>query len=246
MRPEESEGTHAIRAVPQPVSYSALWQLAPNTVTRYRGLEGCGWGAFAMSADAARFVCESFGLTWADTRKNRARFVDLAPDWTPAAPRSGPADDLNYHSTPSYVPYPYAVLSLRLGSGASDVYVTYRRTDAGEGWRLERWTPESFPGEAPPWGHGSVTRLASADRGRARLLALSPDGRLLVLADDGAALTVRRAPGYEPERLAADGMTAATAAVLSPDGERIVTGHADGRLRLWDVRSGRPLAMVSP
>jgi hypothetical protein len=67
-----------------------------------------------------------------------------------------------------------------------------------------------------------------------------------VLADDGAALTVRRAPGYEPERLAGDGMTAATAAVLSPDGDRVVTGHADGRLRLWDVRSGRPLAMVSP
>lgn len=55
------------------------------------------------------------------------------------------------------------------------------------------------------------------------------------------------APGYEAQPLTGGAMTvAATAAVISPDGGRIVAGHADGRLLLWDVRSGRPLATATP
>jgi hypothetical protein len=76
---------------------------------------------------------------------------------------------------------------------------------------------------------------------------MSPDGHLLVLGDGGQLLTVRRAPRYEEERLAADATTAgATAAALSPDGQRIVTGHADGGLRLWEARSARLLATAHP
>jgi hypothetical protein len=102
--------------------------------------------------------------------------------------------------------------------------VTYSGPDAGTAWRLERWTPEAPRGGEPHWGDGSITRLASTDRGRGRLLAVSADGSLLVLGDDGAPLTLRRAPRYDPERLGGDAMTiTATAAALSPDGNRLVT-----------------------
>ena len=242
MLPQGPDGSGAINALPTDHSYRALWQLAPNTVAKFGG--DCDT-ALAMSPDGERSVSRSFGLTWTDRAKQRARFMDLAPDWSPPDPPTRPAGESP--GKPSYVPYPYDILSLRLGAGGSDVYVTYCGTDDGKGWRLERWTPEAPADEASPWRQGSITRLASTDRGRGRLLAVSPDGSLLVLGDDGAALTVRRAPRYEPERLVGDAMTvAATAAVLSRDGARLVTGHADGRLVLWDVRSGRPLATVSP
>jgi WD40 repeat protein len=238
MLPHRRDGSAAINALPTKDSYSAIWRLAPNTVTERPG--PCDRD-LAMSPDGERSA--SSGLSWTDRGKDRARFMDLAPDWKPAEPPDSAASDLDYPHKPSYVPSPYEILSLRLGAGGSDVYVTYRGIDDGHGWRLERWTPEAGTGETSPWRQGLITRLASTDSGDGRLLAISPDGRLLVLADDGAAITVRRAPRYEPERFGGDALkVGATAAALFPDGERLVTGHADGRLVLWDVRRGRPLA----
>jgi len=71
------------------------------------------------------------------------------------------------------------------------------------------------------------------------VLAASADGGLIVLGGSQHGLTVRRAPRYAPETLA---VARANDAVVSADGARIVTGHTDGRLRLWDARS---LALVA-
>lgn len=73
---------------------------------------------------------------------------------------------------------------------------------------------------------------------RARLLAISPDGQLVVLAGAGEPLTLRRAPAWAAVALPA---SPATAAAFSPDGTRLVTGHADGSLRLWDAGTGSML-----
>ncbi len=34
-------------------------------------------------------------------------------------------------------------------------------------------------------------------------------------------------------------------AVLTPDGERVVTASSDGTARIWDAASGRPLAVLA-
>jgi hypothetical protein len=227
--PEPAEPEPATIQLPERRSYGALWTLARDSVPLHRSIDECG-AAFAVSADGARFACEDGGgLVWVDIPANRRVDVVLAPDW--ASPDAPGATRL----PGTFEFLPYEVLSLRLGADGSDVYVTYYGTQNHAGWRLERWVPSA----------GSVTRLASADRDWARLLAVSLDGRLLVLGGAGAPLTVRRAPGYQLERLEA-GAATATAAALSPDGQRLVTGHADGRLRLWDAPSGRLLATARP
>jgi WD40 repeat protein len=231
----------AIPAVPPPRSYGALWQLAPNAIISMPGLDHCE-GPFDMSADAERFACGGGDLTWINRRTNRTMVADLAPDWSSAGPPAGAGGRPG--PKPSYEFFPYDVLSLRVGPGGSDVYFTYQGTEAQRDWRLERWTPERSRGGAAPATHGTLVRLASTPGGSARLLAASPDGNLLILGH-GEPLTVRRAPHYESERLASEGARA-TAATLSPDGERIVSGHSDGRLRMWDARTGRLLATTSP
>ena len=231
--PAPAEPETAFIQVPERRSYGALWTLARDIAPLQRSIDQCG-AAFAVSADGARFACEDGGgLVWVDTGANRRADVVLAPDWaTPDAPARLPM---------TFQFLPHEVLSLRLGADGSDVYVTYYGTQDHAGWRLERWVPGAAPEGAP----GSVTRLASADRDWARLLAVSLDGGLLVLGGGGEPLTVRRAPRYQLERLDA-GAATATAAALSLDGRRLVTGHADGHLRLWDAPSGRLLATVRP
>ena len=64
---------------------------------------------------------------------------------------------------------------------------------------------------------------------------VSSDGGLAVLGGEAVHPTVRRAPRYDAEPLGQNAV--ALAAALSPDGARILTGHADGRLRLWDART---------
>jgi hypothetical protein len=103
-----------------------------------------------------------------------------------------------------------------------------------DAWRLERWTP------AAETGRGPVVRLAATGADvYTDLLAISGDGRLAVLGSHKEPLVVRRAPGYEAQKLAAG---ASMAAAVSADGLRIVSGHQDGSLRLWDAASGRLLA----
>ena len=104
------------------------------------------------------------------------------------------------------------------------------RTDGGTEWRLDRWTPD-------PAGktEGRLERLAvSHERIADRVVAASQDGRV-VLTDPGVRPPVlRHAPGYEGVPLLAPPVTAA---VFSQDGGLLVTGHGDGRLRLWAADS---------
>jgi WD40 repeat protein len=139
------------------------------------------------------------------------------------------------------------VLSVRLTPNGRDVYVTYDRPQprpeepsapSRERWRFDRWSSEPAGGKPSP-----VVRLAAtATDEYTQLLAISADGQLAVLSERGA-LTVRRAPRYESERLASEW---ASAAAVSRDGTRIAIGYLDGRLQLWDARTSRPIAAAGP
>jgi WD40 repeat protein len=72
-------------------------------------------------------------------------------------------------------------------------------------------------------------------------IIFSPDGKLLL---NGLALLPF--PALEPmEILSDDHIQAANAATFFPDGERIITGHVDGAVRIWDVRTRQPIARFS-
>jgi WD40 repeat protein len=65
----------------------------------------------------------------------------------------------------------------------------------------------------------------------------SPDGRLILTANDAARLW--DAHTGKPIRAFAEG--GARDAAFSPDGRLIVTASADKTLRLWDVETGDPV-----
>jgi WD40 repeat protein len=96
---------------------------------------------------------------------------------------------------------------------------------------------------------GPKARLAG-HTGRVRCLAFSPDGRRLATASEGVDLDAsRRRPG-EAKVWDGDGRELFTlighdgevlAVAYSPDGARIVTGGADGTVRLWDAATGQEM-----
>jgi hypothetical protein len=187
-----------------------------------------------ISPDGRHLACgDAFILEWSDLREKRSSWVAIATDWEPPPQPPSPSDEVIMPGKPVFEFPDFDILSVRLGAGGKAVFVTYCGTDAHRGWRLERWAP------IPPYG-GELVRLASTDHdARARLLAISPDGQLAVLVGEGEPLTLRRAPAWTAAALPAP---PATAAAFSPDGTRLVTGHADGSLRLWDAGTGRMLA----
>ncbi len=71
------------------------------------------------------------------------------------------------------------------------------------------------------------------------LAKLSPDGRTLVTVS-GAAVTLWDI-GTRTTRLAFTASSPINTLDLSPDGTRLVTGAADGKLALWDMASGQIL-----
>ena len=229
-------------SVPPPRWYGGLWTFATDAERMRQDFRRCD-EAVAFSADGRRVVCrgEFSEITWIDLESGRYSSPQLALDWLPRAPARAEDEEEEIRPNPHRVlpRPPYFILSLRPSANGDDVYVTYRRTGEGDehptGWRLERWTP------MPRADSGPVARIAASHAdANTRLLAVSPDGGVLVLADP---LMVRRGPRYGVQELAASGTMAAA---FSPDGKRFVSGHADGTLKIWDAGTGRLLATSPP
>jgi WD40 repeat protein len=74
--------------------------------------------------------------------------------------------------------------------------------------------------------------------------SFSPDGTIMLVAtSDGLALELRDTrDGKLVKSFVCD--VQLTSAAFSPNGERIVSGHADGSIRIWDVAEGRELARM--
>jgi hypothetical protein len=230
-----------------PTSELARWAFRAGATER-EFLSDCKQAALA--ARGGSFACLNEGrdvISWEDRESPGGSYtLRVAPEWTPPP---GPRDNDNLPPHWRIEEHWLEMTSLRLSPGDDAIFVTYRAVnfDVAErglpghhGWRLERWTRDpARPGE------GRFSRLAeSPDSLCTKVLAASGDGGLIVLGGRGHVLTVRRAPRYAPEPLAVE---SAVDAVVSGDGTRILTGHVDGRLRLWDTLSlGLVAASQSP
>jgi len=218
----------------QPPTHELAGWTFPSGATERVPISGCKQASLVTRG--ASFACLNEDEDWIWWGYS----IPLAPEWKPPPDPHNESLPPHWQVRESWL----HVTSMRLGPSDDAVYVTYRAlnifiADRGlpghHGWRLERWTRDpARPGE------GKLARLAESPHSLcAKVLAASADGGLIVLGGSQHGLTVRRAPRYAPETLA---VARANDAVVSADGARIVTGHTDGRLRLWDARS---LALVA-
>lgn len=238
-----SDPNTGVPALPPPLDRGWLWRFGANTVGPQTHFDNCD-DLSTFSEDGRRFVCnrDFNAVMWLDLHSGMESFARLAPDWSPPPPLPRPESVMDFGTPgkPGGPPaLPYGTLSLRLSPNGDDVYVAYWGTETHKGWRLERWVPHTYDDPGP------VVRLAAVDDDLVfmRLLAVSRDGRLAVLGVHEQPLVLRRAPQYDAQPLAA---RSATAAAVSRDGARVVSGHADGSLRLWDAPTGRLLATAAP
>jgi len=131
------------------------------------------------------------------------------------------------------------LLSAWLSDDGRTVYVTYTRTVGDTEWRLDRWLPDPAGKTEGRVDHLAVSHEPSADR----VVAASRDGRTILTNPGGRRPPIlRHAPAYKGVPLLAPPVTAAA---FSGDERFVVTGHGDGRLRLWEADSGRIEAISS-
>jgi RNA polymerase sigma factor (sigma-70 family) len=86
---------------------------------------------------------------------------------------------------------------------------------------------------------GKPLREWRGHSGQVRRLAFAPDGKALASGDDTSARLWEAATGKELLRLGVGSPVRALA--FSPDGKALATGSEDGRLRLWELPSGKRL-----
>lgn len=72
-------------------------------------------------------------------------------------------------------------------------------------------------------------------------IAVSPDGKSILVATYGSVRVIDLATGAETRRLNAPGIALFTMEI-SPDGKRVAAGADDGRLFIWDFGTGKPIA----
>lgn len=199
------------------------WDFASGKVLGVGACEELG-----LSLDGAISLCD---LGWEDRRSGKTSHPPpLAPEWAksdpePEEPPPG-CVKCSWHELDTGT----WLLSAWLSADGSSVYLTYRRTEGSE-WRLDRWFADAT-GKTT----GRVERLAaSRERIGDRVLAVSRDGRTVLTNPGMRPPVLRHAPGYEGLPLLAPPVTAAA---FSEDERLIVTGHGDGRLRVWEADSG--------
>jgi hypothetical protein len=220
-------------AAPPPDHEFVSWDLASGKIDVI-SVSGCD--RLSLSADGARVLCD---LSWGDRLSSfGAPRPRLAPEWPEPPPEAQPDRTACAKCAPRDPEPTYDLLSAWLSDDGATVYVTYRRATGGEEWRLERWIPD--PAKKTEW---RLERLAVSHEPTAdRVLAASRDGRTVVTDPGRRPPILRHAPGYEGVPLLAPPVTAA---VFSEDDRHLVTGHGDGRLRLWRADTGR-FEAISP
>jgi hypothetical protein len=180
-------------------------------------------------------------LSWNDRRSGIVtQPPGLAPEWAAADPgvRQAGRQAWCAKCEPHEPASGLVILSTWLSADGRSVYITYMRTEGGKEWRIDRWIPDST-------GHttGHVERLAALREPIAdRVVAASRGGRTVVTDGGRRPPAVRKAPGYDGLPLLAPPVTAAE---FTHDERQVVTGHGDGRLRVWEVDSGRLEAISS-
>ena len=96
------------------------------------------------------------------------------------------------------------------------------------------------PGEAPL----PEARLLPVNGQREGAVAYAPDGALLAVAT-GREIRLLKAQNLEQIGQLSGHAQAVTSLAFGPDGHRLVSGGADGTVRLWDTGQGQPLAVLS-
>ena len=217
-------------ALPPPTTELVSWELASGNLERL-AIGDCV--DLTLSVDGAGTLCD---LTLRDRPSGVVTAPPpLAPEWAPpeiVEPETVPCRKCG----PRFPETGHRTLSTWLSADGRAVYLTYLRTTGESEWRLDRWLLDPTRKT-----NGRVEHLVASHEPIAdRVIAVSRDGRT-VLTDPGRHPPVlRHAPGYAGLPLLAPPVTAAA---FTEDDRTIVTGHGDGRMRLWDAASGRVSAI---
>jgi WD40 repeat protein len=114
----------------------------------------------------------------------------------------------------------------------------------GTTWLLPTFSPDNrllaaitLGGEVTIWNLAErrVARRFKAMHGVPTFLAFSPDGRLLVPADDGTVKVWDPSAWDRPPMALSAGVETVWSVVASPDGRRLAGGGDDGNVFLWDL-----------
>jgi len=95
-----------------------------------------------------------------------------------------------------------------------------------------------------------IKRLENLHDGAVNAVSISKDDKIAVsVGQDGTAQVLSASTGKHMATLSArsgESMAAVTAVAVSDAGDSVVTGHGDGTLRVWNVKSAEVITQVKP